>query len=63
MVYVVLVGLGTRLLTWKYLIRLLISDCASSCKSCNVGAVMMSVVSSAYVYTFDFGTVLMMLLM
>ena len=53
---------GTRLFSWKYLIRLSRSVCASAGRSC-AGAVMMSVVSSAYVYTVESGTVLMMLLM
>ena len=43
--------------------RLFSSVCASSCRSFSFSAVIMSVVSSAYVYTVDFGTVLMMLLM
>ena len=44
-------GFGTRLLAWKYLIRLLRSYVANDSSSSSVGAVMMSVVSSAYVYT------------
>ena len=43
--------------------RLLSSDCASVCRSLMVLAVMTRVVSSAYVYTFDLGVVLMMSLM
>ena len=56
----VLVGFGTRLLVWKYLMRLLSSDCASVWRSASVSAEMISVVSSAYVYTLELGTVLMM---
>lgn len=59
----VLVGLGTRLLLWKYVIRLWSSVCANVCSSVSVLAVMIKVVSSAYVYTFEFGTVLIMLFM
>ncbi len=43
--------------------RWLSSVCASCCSSCSVSAVMISVVSSAYVYTVDFVMVLMMLFM
>ena len=59
----VFVGFGTRLLLWKYCMRLWSSDWASCCRACSVSAVMTSVVSSAYVYTFELGTVRMMLLM
>ena len=38
-------------------------DCARVCRSFCVAAVMTRVVSSAYVYTFEFGTVRMMLFM
>ena len=48
---------------WKYLIRLVSSDCASVPSSSSVGVDIMSVVSSAYVYTFEFGTVRTMLFM
>ena len=43
--------------------RLVSSDCARRCSSSVLAAVMISVVSSAYVYTFDLGVVLMMSLM
>ena len=43
--------------------RLLSSDCARRCRSLIVLVVISSVVSSAYVYTVEFGTVLIMLLM
>ena len=43
--------------------RLLSSVCASCCRFVVESAVITSVVSSAYVYTFEFGTVCMMLLM
>ena len=43
--------------------RLVSSDCASSCSASMMFAVMISVVSSAYVYTFEIGTVLMISLM
>ena len=46
----VLVALGTKLLMWKYCMRLVSSDWASFRSSCSVLAVMMRVVSSAYVY-------------
>jgi hypothetical protein len=49
MVYMVFLGLGTRLLIWKYLMRLLSSDCASVCSSARVLALIIRVVSSAYV--------------
>ena len=39
------------------MIRFVSSDCASVCSSFVLSAVIMRVVSSAYVYTFDFGTV------
>ena len=58
-----MVGFGTRLLMWKYLMRLSSSDCASVWRSVSVFADIMSVVSSAYVYTLELGTVLMMSLM
>lgn len=58
-----MVGFGTRLLMWKYLMRLLSSVWASVWRACWSGDEMMSVVSSAYVYTVDFVTVLMMPLM
>ena len=47
----VLVALGTKLLMWKYCMRLVSSDwaIASFRSSCSVLAVMMRVVSSAYV--------------
>ena len=45
------------------MIRFVSSDCASVCSSFLLSAVIMRVVSSAYVYTFDFGTVWMMLFM
>lgn len=48
---------------WKYLIRLVSSDCASVSSSSSVGVDIMSVVSSAYVYTVDLGTVFIMSLM
>ena len=43
--------------------RLLSSVCASCCRCVVDSAVITSVVSSAYVYTFEFGTVCMILLM
>lgn len=43
--------------------RLWSSVCAKVCSSCCVFAVMIKVVSSAYVYTFEFGTVRIMLFM
>ena len=43
--------------------RLVSSDCASVCSAWWVRAEMMRVVSSAYVYTVESGTVLMMSLM
>ena len=59
----VLVGFGTRLFLWKYWIRLPSSVCASAFSSSSVSVVTISVVSSAYVKTLEFGTVWMMLLM
>jgi hypothetical protein len=43
--------------------RLLRSDCASCCSCSVVSAVISRAVSSAYVYTFECGTVFIMLLM
>ena len=43
--------------------RLVSSDCDRRCSSSVLAAVMISVVSSAYVYTFDLGVGLMMSLM
>ena len=43
--------------------RLLSSDCASCCSDCRSLAAITSVVSSANVYTLEFGTDLMMSLM
>ena len=43
--------------------RLFSSDCAIFSKSCIVSAVMISVVSSAYVYTFESSTVCIILFM
>ena len=43
--------------------RLFNSVCASGWRSSGFSTVMMRVVSSAYVYTFEFGTFLIMLLM
>ena len=40
--------------------RLVSSDCAKRCSSSVLAAVMISVVSSAYVYTFDLGVVSLM---
>ena len=48
-VFVVWVALGTKLLMWKYCMRLVSSDWARFRSSCSVLAVMMRVVSSAYV--------------
>ena len=48
---------------WKYVVRLLSSVCASFCSAGMFAAEIMSVVSSANVYTSEFGTVLMMSLM
>ena len=45
------------------MIRFVSSDCASVCSSFLLSAVIIRVVSSAYVYTFDFGTVWRMLFM
>ena len=39
------------------MIRFVSSDCASVCSSFLLSAVIMRVVSSAYVYTFDFDSV------
>ena len=61
-VKVVFVGFGTRLLSWKYRMRSVRSDWAFACRFFTFSAVTISVVSSAYVYTFDW-TVLMILLM
>ena len=58
-----MLAFGTRLLTWKYLMRLVRSVCASFWRVCWSSAEMMSVVSSAYVYTVDLVTVWMMSLM
>ena len=55
-------GFGTRLLSWKYRMRSVKSDWAFACRSFMFSTVTISVVSSAYVYTFDW-TVLMILLM
>ena len=52
-----MLAFGTRLLTWKYLMRLVRSSFWRVCWS---SAEMMSVVSSAYVYTVDLVTVWMM---
>jgi hypothetical protein len=43
--------------------RLSSSVCASACRLVVSFAVMINVVSSAYVYTFEFGTVFLMSLM
>ena len=59
----VLVGFGTRLLLWKYRMRLPSSVCDSVLSSASVLVVTINVVPSAYVKTLDFGTVWMMLLM
>ena len=48
---------------WKYVMRLLSSDCAIRCSDSMLFADMTSVVSSANVYTLEFGTDLMMSLM
>lgn len=53
MVYCVFVGFGTRSLRWKYLISCVSSVCAICCSVSCVSAVIISVVSSAYVYTFE----------
>ena len=53
MVYVVLVWFGTRLCLWKYDTSLVRSSCALCFSMSSVGAVMMRVVSSAYVYIFE----------
>ena len=60
MEYWVLDGLGTKLLSWKYWMRLVSSDWASSWRAAGVVEEIMRVVSSAYVYTVERGTVLMM---
>ncbi len=63
MVYVVFVGFGTRLLIWKYCMRFESSDCERVWRSLVLSAVITSVVSSAYVYTFELGVCLIMSLM
>ncbi len=63
MAYVVFVGFGTRLLVWKYWMMFVSSDCETIWRSLMLFVVMMSVVSSAYVYTFELGACLIMSLM
>lgn len=63
MVYCVFVGFGTRSLRWKYLMSWVSSVCAICCSACGVSAVMISVVSSAYVYTFELFVWVMVLMM
>ena len=55
-------GFGTRLFMWKYLMRLSSSVWASFWSAWLFSAVVMRVVSSAYVQTVEFGTVLMSLM-
>lgn len=61
--YTVLDALGTRLLVWKYWMRLLSSDWVSLRRELSDVADTMRVVSSAYVYTVELGTVFRMSLM
>ena len=61
--YTVLDALGTRLLVWKYWMRLLSSDWVSLRREFSDVADTMRVVSSAYVYTVELGTVFRMSLM
>ena len=55
--------LGTRLFWWKYVTRFASSELARVSRACAVLAEIMRVVSSAYVYTVEEGTVWMMSLM
>ena len=61
--YTVLDALGTRLLVWKYWMRLLSSDWVSLRRELSDAADTMRVVSSAYVYSVELGTVFRMSLM